>query len=172
MSEIYLRLNLIYGSSHRTPVGCFGMVDEPSTAFHPRSCFLLEYTASYAPLSISLYALSTPSLSSSRPADHSALAARTCGMRSPAVVTIAFEIVADTDIWTEAARESTVITRGSARSGEKARAEINGAQRGENTVITQQLRESKAISARTEIDGARIFVPSDVFGQHTLGSLN
>ncbi|KAJ7267147.1 hypothetical protein C8J57DRAFT_1717575 [Mycena rebaudengoi] len=66
-------------------------------------------------------------------------------------------------------------SRGGARAqGEKACTEIDGAQRGENTVITftQQLRENEAISARAEVNGARIFMPFDVFGQHTLGSLN
>ncbi|KAJ7232585.1 hypothetical protein C8J57DRAFT_1250557 [Mycena rebaudengoi] len=148
-------------------------------------CTLLEYTASYyAPLIISLYALSTPSPSSSRPVDHSALAARTCGMHTPAAAQCAR--LSRLRLWptqtyghkperhdaAEAARESTVITRGAHAQGEKARTEIDGAQRGENTVITQQLRENEAISARAEVNGARIFMPSDVFGQHTLGSLN
>ncbi|KAJ7249317.1 hypothetical protein C8J57DRAFT_1521814 [Mycena rebaudengoi] len=52
-------------------------------------------------------------------------------------------------------------SRGGAHAqGEKARTEIDGAQRGENTVITRQLRENKAISAHAEVNG------------HTLGSLN
>ncbi|KAJ7249294.1 hypothetical protein C8J57DRAFT_1723892 [Mycena rebaudengoi] len=187
MSEIYLRLNLIYGSSHRTPLYSFGV--------HGLVLRALDYLVVRPQHTLPLVLQTCGPLGFSSTHLRHAHTGR-CAVRTA----IAFEIVADTDIWStqsqacssrslavfslEASTSLSNMTqqkqRGKARSsrggahaqGEKARTEIDGAQRGENTVITRQLRENEAISARAEVNGARIFMPSDVFGQHTLGSLN
>ncbi|KAJ7272872.1 hypothetical protein C8J57DRAFT_1467306 [Mycena rebaudengoi] len=99
--------------------------------------------ASYTPLSISSYAL---------------------------LMDIAFEIMADADMW--AVRSQARSSRGGAHArGEKARAEVpHAAARGDHGYYAAA--QGAAISACTEVDGARIFVPSDVFRQHALGSLD
>jgi hypothetical protein len=75
--------------------------------------------------------------------------------------------MADADMW--AVRSQARSLRGGAHArGEKARAEVPHAAAWGDYAVAQ----GAAISACTEVDGARIFVPSDVFRQHALGSLD